>query len=119
ARAVVCTEAPLQIGRFLGHHVEQAQVVAGDLAALLLVPAPAEDLLERLARIELHRHRRRRRAERDRLAVAATVGAVARGAAALLLRRDLERRQRRVLADVPGSDLIDGDAGVRRMTLAR
>ena len=118
-RAVLAAERALQRVRFGEHHVEQALVVAGDRAALRVALAAAEDLLERLARLELHRQRRRRRAERDRAAVAAAVGAVARGAAAFLFGRDLERGQRRFLADVARGDLVDRDAAERRMALPR
>jgi hypothetical protein len=51
--------------------------------------------------------------------VAAAVGAVAGGAAAFLFRGHLERRQRRLLPNVPRRDLVDRDAGERRMALPR
>ncbi len=92
---------------------------ARDVRALRVAAAAAEDPLEHLARVVLHRQRRGRRAERDRAAVAAAVRAVAARAAAALLGRDLERRQRRLLADVPRRDLVDGDAAVRRLLAAR
>ena len=62
--------------------------------------ALAEHPLEHLARIDLHRQRRRRRAPRERVHVDAAVVAVA-GAdqAGVILGRELQRRQRRVLAD--------------------
>src|SRR5262249_16642719 len=118
-RAVLAAERAFQRRRFAEDLVEQALIVAGHGAALGIALAAAEDLLERFARLELHRHRRRRRAERDRAAVRAAVGAVARGAAAFFLGRQLQRRQRGVLADVPRRELVDRDAAERRMALAR
>src|SRR5690606_4618236 len=78
-----------------------------------------EQPLKQLARIELHRQRRGRRAERDRRAIAAAVVAVARAAADRLLARDLERRERRFLADMLRGKLIGRDAAVRVVTYTR
>ena len=78
-----------------------------------------EEPLEQLARIGLHRQRRRRRAERDGGAVAAAVGAIAGAVPATPFGRHLERRQRRVLPDVRGGQLIDRDAAVRLLARFR
>ena len=73
--------------------------------AFLLRIALAEHAVERLARIAFHRQRLIRRAERDHAA---------------RLAAQLQRRQRRLLAQVPRGDLVHrhADAGLR-IALAR
>ncbi len=96
------------------------EVLPGDGLPLLRRVALTEKPLEQLARIGFHRERRGWRPERDRCAVAAAVGAVARPAiAAASLGRHLERRQRRVLAEVRRGDLVDGHAAKGFLALPR
>ena len=99
-------------GRVLEHRVEQARGLRAPLRALLGRRAVAEQPLEDDLRIHLHRQRRRRRAPRDRIAVGARQTRAA--AQAAFLERELERRQRRVLAEGKRGDLIDRRAELRR-----
>ena len=94
------------------HRVEQARGLRAPLRALLGRRAVAEQPLEHDLRIHLHRQRRRRRAPRDRIAVGAREARAA--AQAAFLERQLERRQRRVLAEGLRRDLIDRRAEPRR-----
>src|SRR5690606_21486011 len=110
---VLCAEPLLERRRLRADGIEQARVLGGEQCALLGGVALAEQALEELARVELHRQWRRRRAKRYRRAVAAAVVAVAGAAADRLLGRDLERWERRLLADVLRGDLIGRDAAER------
>ena len=87
--------------------------------------AAAEHPLEHHARIDLHRQRRRRRLPVERVHVGAAVAGIA-GAdeSGEVFGRHLERRERRVLADLPRDDLIDrrrrrGSRGRRSASAAR
>ena len=91
---------PLQVLRFLAHQIEQRNILLRQPRPVRDVIALPEQTREQLARIRLHRQRRRRRAERNRPCVGAAVIAVAEAASAAVVRRDFERRQRRILADV-------------------
>ena len=117
--AIRRVQRALQIGRLLRDQVENAGVLLRDGLALLRGIALTEEPLEQLARIGFHRQRRRRRPERNRAAEAAPVVAVAGTTSASSLRCDLERRERRVLADVRRRNLIDGDAAVRVLSHTR
>ena len=109
-----------EIRRLGGDEVENARILLRDRLPFLRRVALTEQPLEQLARIGFHRQRRRRRPEGDGVAVAASEGAVARvPVAAAALGRHFERRQRRVLAEVRGGELIHGDAAVRLLALAR
>ena len=79
--------------------------------ALLGGVAAAEHPLEQDARVDLHRQRRRRRLPAQRVGVRAAVAGRARAEQrGEVLGGHLERRERRVLADLLGDDLIDRDA---------
>ena len=92
ALAVGARQVALQRGDLARHGVEQARELPLPRRALLGRAAVAEQALEHDARIGLHRQRRLRRQIRDRRAG---------------FERELERRQRRLLADVPCRELID------------
>ena len=80
------------------HAVEDAAGLVQDRGALRVGVALAEQLLEHRARIAFLRQRLRRRAPRQPRAP--------------LRRRQLQRRQPRVLADVPRRHLVGGDARI-------
>src|SRR5262245_43807403 len=108
AQAVRPSDAALERGDVFGDEVEDAPVLLHAGAALVRGAAAAEHPLEQHAWIDLHRERRRRPlpAERVRVGAAEAGGARAeeRGE---VLGRDLERGERRVLADVLGDRLIE------------
>ena len=104
--AIAGAEVPPQRAGAAGDAVQQAPRLARDRRALLRRVAFAEQLREHLARVVFHRQRRVRVAERQRGVVvarrAAAGGRLLRG-----FRGQLERRQRRVLADVLRHHLVE------------
>ena len=92
-----------------GDRVEDAASAARARAArLAAVPAWPNRRSNTDARVDLHRQRRGRRAPRDRVQVrAAEPRRAGADVAGEVLGRHFERRQRRVLADLLGDDLID------------
>src|SRR5690606_26150619 len=117
--AIARTEGLAQVAGLARHQVEDAAALARQADALIRRVTGTEQRLEQLARVVLHRQRRRRITEGDRLAVAAAVVAVTGALAAALFGGHLERRNGRVLANVLGGDLVDGDAAVRVVADAR
>ena len=111
-RAIAGAEpAPQRVG-FLGDHVEDAEIPLALRAALLGRARLAEQPFEHHARVDLHRQRRRRRAPADRVRVDAAEADRARADIAReVLRGQLQRRKRRVLADLLGDHLIDRGVG--------
>ncbi len=99
-------ELALQVVRAGADHVEHARAALRENRALLGRVAGAEELREHLARVELHRQRRRLVAERQRRAVVARARAAGR-ALRRRLRRDLERGQHGIAADLLGDHLVD------------
>ena len=84
------------------------------------IAGASEHPFEGDARIDLHRQRRRLAGPRDRVHVGAAVaGDAAADVAGEVLGGELERRERRVLSDVPGEHLIDrhAEADVLRLGL--
>ena len=104
--AVVAGQRAAERARVVEHRVEQARGLRAPPRALLGRRAVAEQALEHDLRIDLHRQRSGRRAPGDRVAVGA--GQARAAAQAPFLERQLERRQRRVLAEALRRDLIDG-----------
>ena len=102
----------LQRRRFTEHRVEQADRLrrAAPCAARRRV-AVAEQPLEDDLRVVLHRQRRVRALPGDRVAIGSSSGR--RRSSGWPFDHQLERRQRRVLADLLRDDLIDGDAQLR------
>ncbi len=96
---------------FAGDGIENAAVFLLARQALGRVAAIAEQSLENHARIDLHGQRLRGRAPGDRIHVSAAIADVADAHQSGVLDAQFERRQRRVLADLLGRDLIDGGAG--------
>src|SRR5262249_1008412 len=93
------TQAGLQTRRLFLDAVEDAAGFVENRRALLVGVALAEQLLKHRARVAFLRQRLRRRPPRQ--------------PRAHLRRREVARRQPRVLTDVPRDELISGDAGVR------
>src|SRR5439155_9381088 len=110
---VLSAEALAQARGLAGNGVENAAELLAARAPLVGRRALPEQPLEHLVWVVLHRQRRRRRTEGDRARIAAPELAVARAAATgPVLGGQFERRQRRVLADVLGRNLIDSDPAV-------
>src|SRR5262249_50698139 len=107
---VARSELALQVCRARRDHVENAAGLVDDLVPLDRVIALAEEAIERLAWVVLHRQRLRRRAERDGAAIRASELRVASAAAAFT--GELDRRQRGVLADEFGRDLVRADTRI-------
>ena len=112
-RLVFRAETALQIFDVVFHRVEDAAIGLHVGQPLRARPRPAEHPLECHTRIDLHGQRRRRAGPGQRVHVCARV---LRGAAANVprevLRRELERGEHGVLADLLRDDLIDGLADV-------
>ena len=104
ADAVGGGQPSLQRDRLLANRIENAAVLALAREALLGRAAVAKELFEHRLRAVFHRQRHRRRAPGNRVEVGAAVAGAA--AQAGFFDAQLERRQRRVLADVLGGDLI-------------
>src|SRR5690606_19089977 len=99
---------------FVRDHVQKTLGLPRDEFALLRGIAGAEETQKELPRVALDRQRGRRCTERERPGIAAPVPALAGAADAVSLRsRDFQRRIPRVLADVPGCNLVDGHRHVR------
>ena len=109
--AIARRQVALQRRQLRHHRIEQAPRVLPPAAALGRGGAVAEQLLEHQPRVVLHRQRLRRRLPRNRVAIGAAEARLAREHR--LLDRQLQRRQRRVLADVLRRHLIGRDAQVR------
>ena len=100
-RLVARPEAALEIAEVLGHRVEDAGVLPGTRHSLRVRAGTAEQALEHDARVDLHRHRRGLRRPRDGVHVGAGVArAAAADVAVEVLGRHLDRRERRVAADL-------------------
>ena len=97
-RAIAGPSALLQPRQIRHHRVEDAAVLARLRQPLRRRAAVAEQPLEDDARIVLGRQRRRRRAPRQRVQVGAAVAVLALAAEEVEVDRQLQRRQRRVLA---------------------
>ncbi len=122
-------ELAAQRRRFVADEIEQAARLRDDGFALGRRVALAEQAVEQLARVVLHRQRLRRRAERDRRAHAAAERRVAgRAAAGLHFGAELERRERRVVrrsaraaiwsAEMPRSRVVESSARTATCTTA-
>ena len=112
---------PLQAGDLAQHPVEDAAVGAQPMGPLLRGSAGSEELLEHRARIPHHRQRLAGRRPADRIRVGARVAV---GAAARLvdvLDRELDRRDRGVLAEALDIELVQGgaDLQIRALGLLR
>src|SRR6185312_6696576 len=116
-RLVRGAERALQVRGVVLDQVEDALALVDDLVTLRRIVALAEQAIENLARVVLHRQRLRGSAERNGPGVTATEARVAGAAAAFT--GELQRRQRRVLADLQGRHLIAGDAAVRGLAHGR
>ena len=108
--AVGRSEPPLQTGEVLEHRIENALVLARLGGAPRRGAAVAEQPLEHDARIVLGRQRRRRRGPRQRVQVGAAVAVLALPGQEIEIDGELERRQRRLLAEHRRGNLIGGDA---------
>ena len=118
---VALPDGALEVREVVGDRVEDA-AVAPHLGDALLGRAPvAEEPLEHHPRVVLHRQRRRRRAPRDGVQVDAAVAVLAVADEPVEVDGELERRQRRVAADVLRRELVGGDPGphVRALGLLR
>src|SRR4029453_2185252 len=93
--------------------VENARVLALPRDALLRALSSAEHALEEDAGIQLHRQRGRLRRPRNGVEVRAAVAHLARAdRAAEVLGRELERRERGLLSDLPREHLVERGARV-------
>src|SRR5690606_26699247 len=91
--------------------IENAAVFSGAAMTLLRRAGAAEHTLERHARVDFHRQGLRLGGPRDRVHVrAAVTGDAAADIAGKVLRRELERWERRFLAEVLRENLVDRDA---------
>ena len=107
--AVARAQAALQLVGVLADGVQDAAVLAHPRGPLFAGAGPAEEPLERHARVHLSRQRRRRARPGQRVGIgAAVVGAAGADEAGEVLDRQLDRRERRVLADLLGDHLIGG-----------
>ena len=113
--AVGCRQVLLQ-GRHLIHdRIEQAAALLLARQPLGVVAPVAEQFLEHHLRIVLHRQRDGRGLPGNRVRVGA--GVTRSAAQRDFFDRQLDRRQRSILPDVLGRDLIDGGADVNRVLL--
>ena len=87
--------------------IEQAGAAAQRLAARGRVAALAEEALEDDARMRLGGERGRRRRPGEAILIDAGVAVVAHAGERVQVHRQLERRQLRLAADLPGGDLVD------------
>ena len=101
-------QRPLQTQRLLGHRIENAAGVVHLRPPVGRAAPVAEQTLEHHARVRFHLERRGLVAPRDRVRVEA-VARVARDGGGTL-EHELQRRQRRRLAELTRRDLIGGDA---------
>ena len=106
-RPVVAAEAPAQPRHVLDREVEDAAVLPHPREPLRRRAALAEHPLEHRARIALHRHRRRRRLPREGPLVDAAVAVLAAADDEVVVERQLQRVERRVLADDRRRHLVD------------
>ena len=117
AIAVVRAQAALQMADLRGHRVQDAALALDAGQALGGVGSVAKQAIEHHTRVDFHGQRRGGRAPRDGVGVGAAEADVA-GAdqAGHIFGGQFERRQRRVLADVRGGNLIH--RGARANVLA-
>ena len=98
----------LQVRRLLRNRVEQALLLLRARRAVGRRARLAEQPLEHHARVDFHRQRSGRRAPRNRVEVGtAEPGRAGADIPGEILGRHFERRQRGLLADMLGHDLID------------
>ena len=105
--AVGGAELPLQAGDVLAHPVEQARPAPQGGAPVRGAAPFAEQALEDDARVRLGRQRGRGRRPRQVVLVDAGVAVVALPHHVHQVHRQLQRRQARLLPDLPRRDLID------------
>ena len=101
------TQVQLQRPGTLGDEIKDAPLLLDDGHALFRCRAFTEQLCENFARVGLHRQRRVCIPVRQRGAVEAAESSLARDRLDVTLRADLHRRQRRLLTDAAGNDLVD------------
>ena len=111
ALAVGGGQRAVEAADLLGHGIQQAQRLRAPRRALRVVRAVAEELLEQHLRIVLHRQRRSLALPRQRIAIGAAQPFAA--AQAGVLDHQLQRWQRRVLAQVLRRHLVHRDAEPR------
>src|SRR4029077_16210305 len=87
--------------------IEQAGATAPRVAARGRVAALAEEALEDDARVRLGRERGGRRRPGEAILIHARVAVVAHASERVQVHRELERRQLRLAADLPGGDLVN------------
>ena len=97
----------LQPGKILTHRVQQAAIPLQLRAPHGRVAALAKQPFEDDAGIGLHRKRHRRRAPGQRIDVGTAVAPLAVADHEVGFERQLERRQRRFLPELPGGVLIN------------
>ena len=109
ARAIARAEAALQRARLARRSNRGCCGPRAMRAARCASVPPSPNIRSNTdARVDLHRQRRRRRRPGDRVHVGAAVaGRAGADVAGEVLGRELERRERRVLADLLRDDLID------------
>ncbi len=111
-RSVLGAQPAAQPVHVPGQRIEDASIHLPLRQPLLGGAGPSEQALEHHPRVDLHRQRRRGRRPRNRVHVRAGVaGAAAPDEPGEVFRGDLERGERRFLAEVLGDCLIDRDAG--------
>ena len=111
ANPVTRRQSSFELAEVAGDRIEDTPVRLHAREPLDRSAGPAKHPLEHRARVDLHRQRRGGRGPRQRVHVRAGVaGAAAADKAGEILRGHFERLQRRVLADLPGHDLVDGRA---------
>ncbi len=117
AVTIVRAQTALQMADLRGHRVQDAVLALDAGHAIGGVGAVAKQAIENHARVDFHGERRGGRAPRNGVGVGAAEADVARADQARhVLGRQFERRQRRVLADVRGGNLIH--CGARANVLA-
>ncbi len=109
--AIARVERAVQVGDLGGDVVEHARRGAAARRPFLARTAGAEELIEGHARVADHRQRLGRRRPADHVGVDAGVAVGAAAGLVDVLDAQLHRRDRRVLPEALGVELIDRDAG--------
>ena len=117
ATTVSGAEFALERRHLTDHPVENAAVVLATGRAVGVVRAGAEQQIEGSAGIPDHRQRFSGRGPADRVGVGAGVVVVAAAGLIEILDAQLHRRDRRVLSDLTGHDLVERRAHVQIRTL--
>src|SRR5262249_52497601 len=107
--AIVGPKISLEAMYLIVDLVEDAALLLDASEPLFRCRTVAEHAVENNSRIDLHRHRRGRRSPRNRVHIRAAETHVAgTDKAAVILDREFERRQQRLLPDLLSSNLVDG-----------